>query len=231
MELKNKVAIVTGSSKGLGLVLVEQLLAEGVIVIGFSRTETPVDHPNFKAFQVDMSKEDQIVSSFNEVIKKQGTIDIIINNAGFGSYHSLEHTSSIVMRQMFETNVFGIFYLVKCAIPYMKKAKHGHIINISSIAGIVGIENMSVYNGTKFAVKGISESLYKELRPHGIKVTCILPGSISTNFFDDFEGFTPSNTMMHPKDVSDSIVYCLKSSASFHPVNLEIRPFHPLSKN
>ncbi len=226
MKLKNKVAIVTGSSKGLGLIVVEQLLAEGTFVIGFSRNKTPIDHPNFEGYCLDIGNESAVTETFNNVIKKHNTIDIIINNAGFGDYHKLEETDSQLMRQMFETNVFGVFYLTKCAIPFMKKSQQGHIINISSIAGIVGIENMSVYNGTKFAVKGMSESLYKELRPHGIKVTCILPGSISTNFFDDFDGFTASNTMMNPTDVADSILYCLQSSATFHPVNLEIRPFH-----
>ncbi len=230
MNLKNKVAIITGSSKGLGLIVVEQLLSEGAIVLGFSRNKTPVNHPNFTDYRLDIGNEDAVVEAFNQVIEKHKTVDFIINNAGFGSYHKLEETDSNLMREMFETNVFGIFYVTKCAIPVMKKAQQGHIINISSIAGIVGIENMSVYNGTKFAVKGMSESLYKELRPYGIKVTCILPGSISTNFFDEFEGFKASNTMMNPKDVSDSIVYCMKSSSTFHPVNLEIRPFNTIKK-
>jgi short-subunit dehydrogenase len=127
-----------------------------------------------------------------------------------------------------KTNVFGIFYLTKLAVPYMKAAKMGHIINISSIAGITGMENLSVYNATKFAVKGMSESLYKELRPHGIKLTCILPGSIQTDFFNDIEGLSPSGTMLQAAEVADSIVYCLESSNSFHPVNFEIRPFKTL---
>ncbi len=225
MNLKNKVAIVTGSSKGLGLVLVKQLILEGVFVVGFSRNETRIDDPNFTGYRLDIGDENKVNETFDKVIEKFKTVDMIVNNAGFGSYQKIEEMDSSLMRQMFETNVFGIFYLTKRAVPIMKEAKQGHIINISSIAGITGIENMSVYNGTKFAVKGMSESLFKELRPHGVKVTCILPGSISTNFFDDFDDFKASDTMMNPKDVSDSIIYCLKSSASFHPVNLEIRPF------
>ncbi len=228
MNLKNKVVIVTGSSKGLGLVVTKQLLSEGAFVIGFSRNQTSIADPNFTGYRLDVGDEDAVVKTFSQVIEKYKTIDIIINNAGFGSYDGLEETDSKLMRKMFETNVFGVFYLTKIAVPYMKKAQQGHIINISSIAGIIGIENMSVYNGTKFAIKGMSESLYKELRPHGIKVTCILPGSIKTDFFNDFEGYTASNTMMNPKDVADSIVYCLKSSATFHPINLEIRPFNSL---
>ncbi len=210
----------------MGLILVQQLLEEGAKVVGFSRNETKIDHPNFTGHCLDIGNEEAVKTAFTKVIEKHDSIDIIVNNAGFGSYFKIEETDSGLMRQMFETNVFGIFYLTKCAVPLMKKAKKGHIINISSIAGISGVENMSVYNGTKFAVKGMSESLYKELRPHGIKVSCILPGSIATNFFDDFRNYKASTTMMNPHDVADSILYCLKSSESFHPVNLEIRPFH-----
>jgi short-subunit dehydrogenase len=225
MELKNKVAIVTGSSKGLGISVVKQLLDAGVTVIGWSRSATPIVHPNFKGNQLDIGDETKVKLAFKRVIDEYQKIDFIINNAGFGFYGPLENTDSSTIQKMFDTNVLGIFYLTKCALPYMKKAEQGHIINVASIAGLMGIENMSVYNATKFAVKGMSESLFKELRPHGIKVSCILPGSIGTEFFNDLEGLTLSKTMMNAEDVADAILYCLKSPASFHPVNFEVRPF------
>ncbi|MFK7787701.1 MAG: SDR family oxidoreductase [Crocinitomicaceae bacterium] len=223
--MKGKVAIITGSSKGLGFAIAHQLLEEGATVIGWSRSETSIDHANFQSSQVDVGDEDQVKANFNKVLSEFGSVDIIVNNAGFGVYSSLEDMNSDVLRQMFDTNVFGIFYLIKAAIPSMKEAKSGHIINVSSIAGIAGIENMSVYNATKFAVKGMSESLFKELRPHGIKVTCVLPGSISTNFFDEIPEFSSNTNMMHPKDVADTIIHSLKAPASMHHVNLELRPF------
>ena len=225
INLKDKVAIVTGSSKGLGKIVAEQLLKEGAKVIGWSRKDTVIDHPNFKSYSVDIGHEAKVKAAFEQVIKDHGTVDIIINNAGFGTYQTIEDTDSDTLRQMFDTNVFGIFYLTKLAVSIMKQAQSGHIINISSIAGIVGIENMSAYNATKFAVKGMSESLFKELRPHGIKVTCIMPGSISTNFFDEFEGFTASQQMMEANDVAEHILFYLKSAPSMHPVNIELRPF------
>ena len=226
MNLKNKVAIVTGSSKGLGVSIVEKLLEQGVFVAGFSRSETKISHPNFISCQVDISDEKQIETTLQEVKQKFGSIDIIINNAGFGAYEKVEDLDSDTLRKMFETNVFGIFYLTKLVVPEMKKAKYGHIVNISSIAGITGIEKMSAYNATKFAVKGMSESLFKELRPDGIKVTCILPGSIETNFFDDLGEQFASSQKMDPNDVADSILFCLESNSSFHPVNIELRPFN-----
>lgn len=223
--MKNKIAIVTGSSKGLGLSIVHKLLEEGATVIGWSRSDTKVDHPNFKSAQVNVGNEDEVKSNFEAVLKEHGSVDIIVNNAGFGIYSPLDEMDSSDIRQMFDTNVLGIFYLTKCAIPAMKEKKSGHIVNISSIAGITGIENMSVYNATKFAVKGMSESLFKELRPHGIKVTCVLPGSISTHFFDEIPEMSSNRTMMDPNDVADTILHCLKSPSTMHHVNIELRPF------
>lgn len=225
MELKDKVAIITGTSKGLGLTMAKQLLNEGAIVSGWSRSETPIEHASFKGHKVDVGNEAAVIAHFNKVMDEYGRVDFIINNAGFGIHSPLEEMDSDKLRQMFETNVFGTFYLTKCAIPAMKAAKHGHVINISSIAGIVGIENMSVYNATKFAVKGLSESLFKELRPHGIKVTCVLPGSIDTHFFDDMDAFSGNRNMMTASDVSETILHCLKSPSALHHVNVELRPF------
>ena len=193
MNLNNKVAIVTGSSKGVGRVIAEQLLSKGAHVIGWSRSETTINHPNFKGDCLDVGNEEQVIAHFKEVMRIHNTIDIVINNAGFGTYRKIEETDSAVLQQMFDTNVLAIFYLTKLVVPVMKKLQQGYIINISSIAGVTGIENMSAYNATKFAVKGMSESLYKELRKDGIKVTCILPGSIETGFFDEFEEFTSNN--------------------------------------
>ena len=139
MNLKNKVAIVTGSSKGLGVSIVEKLLEQGVFVAGFSRSETKISHPNFISCQVDISDEKQIETTLQEVKQKFGSIDIIINNAGFGAYEKVEDLDSDTLRKMFETNVFGIFYLTKLVVPEMKKAKYGHIVNISSIAGILSL--------------------------------------------------------------------------------------------
>ncbi len=224
MELKGKVAIVTGSSKGLGLSITKQLLNEGVFVSGFSRSETPIQHSNFNSFQVDVGDEEAISKAFSEVIDKHNKVDVIINNAGFGHYAPLEETDSSTIRTMFDINVLALFYLTKLAIPFMKSTNKGHVINIASIAGIAGVENLSVYNATKFAVKGMSESLFKELRPFGIKVTCFLPGSIGTNFFDTIDGLA-SSTMLNPDEVADNVLYCLKSPATFHPVKIELTPF------
>jgi short-subunit dehydrogenase len=112
----------------------------------------------------------------------------------------------------------------------MKAQDEGHIVNISSIAGTLGIEQMAGYCGTKFAVRGISQTMYKELRNFGIKVTCIYPGSVKTNFFDKIPTVTVNDNMMMPEDLAATIVHCLKSHPNFHHVDVEVRPLRPLGK-
>ena len=106
----------------------------------------------------------------------------------------------------------------------------GHIVNIASIAGTTGISGMSAYCGSKFAVRGISQSMYKELRDFGIKVSCVLPGSVQTNFFDDIDGMEAHEHMMRAEDIAESIIHLLKTSGNYHPVELEVRPLRPKGK-
>jgi len=108
--------------------------------------------------------------------------------------------------------------------------EEGHIVNIASIAGITGIEKMAGYCGSKFAVRGISHSLFKEVRNFGIKVTCIYPGSTNTNFFDEFEGVNANENMMRPEDVASSIIHVLNTHPNYHVVDVEMRPLMPKGK-
>jgi len=226
MELKGKIVLVTGSSKGLGLELCKQLLAKGAKVVGWSRSKTPLHDSNFEGQQVDVSSEQEVNKAFASLVSCHGTIDALINNAGFGIYGPLAEMNMQEMRDMFATNVFSIFYLSKLVEPVMVKGGFGHIVNVASIAGIMGMEKLSAYNGTKFAVKGMSEALFKELRPRGIKVTCIMPGSIETNFFDKLDGLGTNPNKMNAADVASNIIYCIEAPESYHQVNVEMRPFN-----
>ena len=109
----------------------------------------------------------------------------------------------------------------------MKRQQLGHIINIASIAGTTGIENMAGYCATKFAVRGFSQSLFKEVRNDGIKVTCVSPGSTQTNFFDDIPGTTANESMISPADIAGFIIYSLETPFNFHVVEAEMRPLQP----
>lgn len=228
MELKDKVAIVTGVSKGIGLEVVKILLDKGVTVAGWGRNQPDLDDPNFHFFTCDVAKEESVESAYQDTVKKIGSdIRILVNNAGFGVAGETETFSSEDWKAMFDTNVHGIFYTTKRVISAMKKADEGHIINVASIAGLNGVKNFAGYVGTKHAVRGISHSLYMELRDFGIKVSTIYPGSVQTNFFDEIPGMDAHEHMMRPIDVANTIVQTLETHPNYFVADVECRPLKP----
>lgn len=228
MEIKDKVAIVTGASKGIGLATCQLLLDNGMKVAGWSRSMPDINNPNFRFFQVDVSDEEQVKEAYLKTKAAFGNdVHVLINNAGLGFEGAFEEMPTEKWHTMFKVNVDGIFFCSREAIPDMKRIGEAHIINISSIAGTNGIERMAGYCGTKFAVRGISHSMFKELRQSGIKVTCIYPGSTKTNFFDDFTDIQANDNMMMPEDIAETIMHALQSSPNFHHVDIEVRPLKP----
>lgn len=228
MDLKDKVAIVTGVSKGIGLEVVKILLDKGVTVAGWGRTQPDLDNLNFHFFTCDVAKEESVESAYQDTVEKLGSdIRILVNNAGFGVAGETETFSSEDWKAMFDTNVHGIFYTTKRVISAMKKADEGHIINVASIAGLNGVKNFAGYVGTKHAVRGISHSLYMELRDFGIKVSTIYPGSVQTNFFDEIPGMDAHEHMMRPIDVATTIVQTLETHPNYFVADVECRPLKP----
>ena len=228
MNLKNKIAIVTGVSKGIGLATVKALISKDVTVAGWGRTAPSFVHENFHYIKVDVSSQSEVESAYKDTVGKLGNdVSILINNAGLGVANLFDETTFEDWKQMFDVNVHGIFHCSQKVIPQMKIMDTGHIINIASIAGTTGIEYMSGYCGTKFAVRGISQSMYKELRKFGIKVTSINPGSVKTNFFDDIPQIEANDNMMQPEDIAETIIHVLESSANYHHTEIEVRPLRP----
>ncbi len=228
MELNNKVAVVTGVSKGIGLALCQLLSEAGVKVYGMGRTQNlEAKLPNFEFITCDVRNNAAVSAAFSHILKKENTIHILVNNAGLGYFGNLEDISLEHWNEMMETNVTGIFHCCKQAIPVMKQNGIGHIVNIASTAALEGMPQVSAYCASKWAVKGLSESLFRELRDHKIKVTCIYPGSTKTDFFRNSPGIQPHDYMLMPEDVALSIVQALTMPDNFHTVNLEIRPLQP----
>jgi NADP-dependent 3-hydroxy acid dehydrogenase YdfG len=231
MNLEGKIAVVTGVSKGIGLATVKSLLEKGAIVAGWGRTKPEVEHNNFHFYECNVRYNESVQRAFDQTISELGThIQVLINNAGLGVAGFLEDMSLDDWHTMFETNVNGIFYCTRLVVPGMKELGEGHIINISSIAGTTGIEQMSGYCGTKHAVRGISHSLYKEVREYGVKVTCIYPGSVQTNFFDNIESVTVNENMMRPEDIASTVLHALESHPNYHHIDIEVRPLMPKGK-
>ena len=231
MELKNKIAIVTGSSKGIGLELVKQLLDKGMKVAGWSRTDPKIDNENFQFVKTDVSDAGSVKNAFEETtIKFKGKVSVLVNNAGMGHYGPMLDMSFDKWKEMFDINVHGIYFCSNSVIPGMKEMDEGHIVNVGSIAGLNPIKGMVGYAGSKHAVTGISHSMFMELREFGIKVTCIYPGSVKTNFFDKIDAYEANDNMMRPEDVASSIVYCLETHENYLPVDFEVRPLRPKGK-
>ncbi len=227
MELTNKIAVVTGVSKGIGYHTTQALLNKGAKVFGLGRNNT-IEHAHYTFINCDV-RNDQSVQQAFELIYKQtdNTVHILLNNAGLGYFGLLEEMPLAHIQEMMETNVNGTIYCCRAVLPHMKKQQYGHIINIASTAALEGMPQVAAYCASKWAVKGLSESLFREVRDYKIKVTCLYPGSTKTDFFRNSPGIQPHDYMLMPEDVALSIIQALEMPDNFHTVNLEIRPLQP----
>lgn len=189
MENK-KVWFITGASKGLGLSLARLLLSVGHKVAATSRntgslTEAVNDESDaFLPLQVDLGNDDSVAAAIERTHQVFGRIDVVVNNAGYGIGGSIEELTDRETRDSFDINVFGTINVIRHVLPILRKQGSGHIINISSIAGIAPAIGWSVYGATKHAVIGLSEVLADDVRDFGIKVTVIAPGAFRTNFLN-----------------------------------------------
>jgi NAD(P)-dependent dehydrogenase (short-subunit alcohol dehydrogenase family) len=237
MNLKNKTAIVTGGTKGIGRGIAEALVRDGVQVCISSRHQDEIDEAvkalsqsgRAKGFVCDVRDYDQVKSLFDYAIKKLGGVDILINNAGIGTFATVEDTSPEDFRAVLETNLFGVFYCCHAAIPEMKKRGGGYIINISSLAGVNAHPRMAAYNASKFGLNGFSEALMQEVRQDNIKVSYIMPGSVNT----EFGGDSPSDEkswQLTPADIARVVIDLLHHDDRSLPSRVEIRPSKPPTK-
>ncbi|UII19004.1 SDR family oxidoreductase [Fulvivirga ligni] len=186
---KSKVWYITGASKGLGLSLTKQLLRKGQKVAATSRKADALSEQvgeeygsQFLPLEVDLTSESSIRASMKAVINHFGSIDVVVNNAGYGTGGALEELDQKEIHQSFEVNFFAVIKVIQQVLPYMRKQQSGHIFNISSIAGFAPGTGWSVYGAAKAAINGLSEGLANELKPFGVVVTIVSPGWFRTSF-------------------------------------------------
>ncbi|MFN8864404.1 MAG: SDR family oxidoreductase [Flavobacteriales bacterium] len=178
----SKVILITGASSGIGLAIAQVLASKGHRVFGTSRRDaTSLGHFPFEIIQMDVTKEDQVKAGIERIRNQAGRIDVIVNNAGLGMIGPVESISDAEVRGIFDTNVFGVLNVCRYAIPALRDAGGGYLINITSIAGQMGLPFRGIYSSSKFAVEGFTESLSQEVRQFGIKVCLIEPGDFRTN--------------------------------------------------
>jgi NAD(P)-dependent dehydrogenase (short-subunit alcohol dehydrogenase family) len=184
-----KVWLVTGASTGFGRELVEYLLAQGgrVVVATARKVEGLADlgtrYPERALVaSMDVTDQKQVEATVDVAVKWFGRIDVLVNNAGYGMVGAVEESAEDEFRPMFETNVFGLIRVTQAVLPQMREQGSGHIVNLSSIGGLVATPGFGLYNATKFAVEGLSEALAQEVKPLGISVTIVEPGPFRTKF-------------------------------------------------
>ncbi|MGE8588862.1 MAG: oxidoreductase [Alcaligenes sp.] len=183
----SKVFLITGVSSGFGRALAQEALAAGHTVVGTARSdEAKRDFESLAdaAFGrvLDVTHFDRIDDVVSEIETSVGPIDVLVNNAGYGHEGVLEESSLSEMRRQFDVNVFGAVAMMKAVLPYMRARRRGHILNITSMGGHVTMPGIAYYCGSKFALEGISESIGKEVKPLGIAVTAVAPGSFRTDW-------------------------------------------------
>lgn len=186
MASNNAVWLITGCSTGFGRELTRVLLQRGNSVVVSARNPATLDefasHANALIAALDVTAPQQMADVVVQAEKRFGRIDVLVNNAGYGYLSALEEGEDDEVRAMFETNVFGLANMTKAVLPGMRARRHGHIVNISSMGGLIGFPGIGYYNATKFAVEGLSEALAKETAPLGIKVTIVEPGPFRTDW-------------------------------------------------
>jgi NAD(P)-dependent dehydrogenase (short-subunit alcohol dehydrogenase family) len=187
-----KVWFITGASKGLGLVLVQKLLSKGYNVAATSRNKEALakavgnyDAAKFLPLEVDLTNETSVKKSVEEAHQYFRRLDVLVNNAGYGIGGAVEELSSAEIHASFDVNVFATIFTMQAAMPYFRKQRSGHIINISSIAGFAAASGWAMYATTKFAVTGLTEVMAEDVKEFGVKATVVLPGAFRTEFLSD----------------------------------------------
>lgn len=186
--MADRVWLVTGCSTGFGRELVKVIAKNGDIAIGTVRKEDQIKaleslhEGSIRGIVLDVQKQDTIDQAAKFISEEYGKLDVLVNNAGYGTLGPIEETGEEEIQRQFDVNVFGCVRMIKLALPFMRKQRSGHILNITSIAGLQGYPGVGIYNGSKFALEGIGEALAAEVKHLGIKVTNVEPGPFRTDW-------------------------------------------------
>ncbi|MDQ6789013.1 MAG: SDR family oxidoreductase [Acidobacteriota bacterium] len=235
MDLKNKIAVITGGTKGIGYAVAESLLKAEAKVFICARDKSELRRALEKLSTFgrvegevcDVRSQEQVRMMLEECVRVFGGVDVLVNNAGIGIVgKTVEEMSGDEFRQTLETNLFGVFYACHYAVPLMKTRGGGYIINISSLAGQNAHPKMAAYNASKFGLNGFTEALMQEIRADNIKVSTVCPGSVNTNFGGD-QPSADKSWQLQPEDIAQTVLDLLNMQARALPSKIEIRPSNP----
>lgn len=235
MSLAGKVAVVTGSTRGIGRAIADALLDEGASVVISSRRQRDVDRTvaecrrrgkgTAAGIACDVRNHQQVRQLMDFAVQELGGLDILVNNAGVAYFAPVADLKPEEWQEIIGTNLTGVFYCCHEAIPKMRARGGGYIVNIGSLAGTNAHPTMTAYNASKFGLLGFSEALFQEARADGIRVSHILPGSVETEF--STAGGDKSGWAILPEHIADMVVYLLNSPERTMTTRIEMRPTRP----
>ncbi|MBT8238525.1 MAG: SDR family oxidoreductase [Croceitalea sp.] len=233
MELKNKVAYITGGSKGIGFAVAKSLLQQGMKVAISGRNLKTVKNAAAKlgyedavlALQSDVTQYSAEDKAVKEILKKWGHLDVVLANAGVGHFAPVDDLEIADWHQMVNTNLTGVFFTLKASVDALK-ATNGYYMTLASLAGTNFFASGAGYNATKFGVVGFTQAAMLDLRKYGIKVTTIMPGSVATHFNDN-EPSEKDAWKIQPEDIGNMVVDLLKMHPRTLPSKIEVRPTRP----
>lgn len=233
--LDSKVALVTGGSKGIGLAIAARLLADGasvaicgrdgeVLEAAKAKLAETYDESRIAAFRADVSKLDDVRGLITSVKAQFGKLDILVNNAGLGIFKSVSELRPEEWHLMMDTNLSGVYYCCHEALPHLKESDSAFIINIGSLAGRNAFAGAAGYNATKFGLVGFSEALMLDHRHDGVRVTCVMPGSVDTEFGNSAAG---KPWKIQPEDIAETVAHLLAMPVRTLISKVEVRPSQP----
>ncbi len=239
-DLSGRVAIVTGGTKGIGLSIAEAMADAGAHVVVSARTEADVDSTadalsdrgsgGTLGHVCDVRSAEDCQALIDAAVERFGRLDVLVNNAGVGRYKPVQEMSLEDWHVQIETNLNGVFYCSKAAIPHLSATGDGWIVNIGSLAGKNTFSGGAAYNASKFGLVGFSEAMMLDIRHDDVRVSLVMPGSVDTHFSGRNPDENPRDWAQKPEDVARAVMSLFEQPGRTHVSRIEMRPSQPPKK-
>lgn len=222
--IKGKTIVITGSSKGIGKEVANLLKQKGANLLLGSRSNSESIEDDVLKLQLDVMNEESVKRFFEKAVLHFGKIDVLINSAGFGKFENVLDSSTDDFDQMISVNLRGTYLICKYFGKQMVEQGNGHILNLVSIAGTTALPGCGGYSASKFGVLGLTKVLQAELRAKGVQVTSVLPGAVSSSFWDSIEPKPDLSNMIPPETVAKHLLYLIEQSTGAFVDEITIMP-------